>query len=178
MPKTDVELETLENEYLEQIYDTLHGDERKMIEWLDSKDKISADWLSKFNRVEKLKQNGELARGAERVFYTLLSGSRWKPNTAPIGADMFFENHNAYIHIDIKTSRIDNPSDYKGKVPIGKNQTSYKATASNRGTPINASPNLPKYYSDGKPCINPSLTFFAVFFAITHQLHFQFWLFC
>lgn len=150
--KTDRELEALEYEYLQQIDDSLAGDTDKMINWLNTKDDISSDWLSKFNRTEKLKKNGELARGAERIFYALI-GSKWKPNSAPIGADMFFENHNAFIHIDIKTARKDNGSDFRGIVPVGKNQTSYKPTASHRGTRIATTPNLPTYYSTGLPCL-------------------------
>lgn len=150
--KSDKELEDLEFEYLQQIDDALHGDVNKMINWLNTKDTISSDWLSKFNRIGKQKKSGELARGAERVFYALI-GSRWKPNSAPIGADMFFENHNAYIHIDIKTARKDNGSDFRGIVPVGQNQTSYKPTASNSGTIISTTPNLPEYYVTGLPCL-------------------------
>lgn len=154
MSKSNHDLELLEKEYFDQICDTLVDDGQRMINWLNTKDDIKGDWISKFNRLDKLRKTGELARGAERVFYSLLSGRGWKPNSAPIGADMFFQNHNAYIHIDIKTARKDNVSDFMGLVPISKNQTSYKATASNRGTPITTSPNLPFYYNfNGLPCL-------------------------
>ena len=40
---------------------------------------------------------------------------------------MFFETYNAFVHIDIKTAKLDNMSDFKGKIPVGGNQTSYKS---------------------------------------------------
>lgn len=52
-----------------------------------------------------------------------------------------FETCNAFIHIDIKTAQRNNPSDYKGRVPIGLNQSSYLTQ--------NIKGNLPFYYHSG-----------------------------
>ncbi|PIW70096.1 MAG: hypothetical protein COW08_03650 [Ignavibacteriales bacterium CG12_big_fil_rev_8_21_14_0_65_30_8] len=122
---TNKEIEFWENHYLNQIEYDLTQDLIKMLEGLKSKDKIKSDWFEVFNNSEKKRQNSDFARGAERIYYWLFNqfGS---PNSAPIGSDMFFELYNAFIHIDIKTAKLDNHSDYKGKIPVGENQTSYK----------------------------------------------------
>ncbi len=93
-----------------------------MMEGLKSKDKIKDDWLSAFR--ESANKNSDFARGAERIYFWLF-GQFGIPNSSPIGSDLFFETYNAFVHLDIKTAKIDNKSDYKGKVPLGKNQTSY-----------------------------------------------------
>lgn len=95
-----------------------------MIDGLNSKDKIKEDWFEHFKRIDKKRQNSDFARGAERIYFWLFN-QFGIPNSSPIGADLFFETYNAFIHIDIKTEKLNNPSDYKGKVPVGENQTSY-----------------------------------------------------
>lgn len=152
MPLNDIDLEKLEHDYFQQILSAITLDKQKMVKALTSKDRIKQDWINQFRRVGLKKQVGEMARGAERVFEWLMP-TVWEPNTSPIGADLFFESYNAFIHIDIKTAHTENVSDFKGIVPVGRNQTSYKPTASHRGTPINATPHLPKYYHTGKPCL-------------------------
>lgn len=154
MSKTHVELENLEFGYLKDIYNILVDDDSKIIKWLASRDKIIIDWEPIFNREKKKSKTGAVHRGAERVFYALVGfGGRWIPNSSPIGSDMFFEDRGtAYIHIEIKTSQSDNDGDFGGVIAMGENQTSYKATASNNGSPISHIPNLPQYYSDGLPC--------------------------
>lgn len=122
----DLELtEFWENHYLNEIEFMLKQDLVKMIDGLKSKDKIKDDWIDVFNRANKKRQNSDFARGAERIYYWLFN-QFGTPNSAPIGADMFFETYNAFVHIDIKTAKLDNPSDYRGKIPIGSNQTSYR----------------------------------------------------
>lgn len=125
LTKEQKEVEFWENHYLNQIEFMLLQDTDKMLDGLKSKDKIKEDWIEIFHNVEKKRQNSDFARGAERIYYWLFNqfGS---PNSSPIGADMFFETYNAFVHIDIKTAKFDNHSDYKGKIPIGANQTSYK----------------------------------------------------
>jgi len=137
------EIEFWEHETLENIYFTIYQDLNKMIEGLNSKDKIKDDWINAFNRVDKKRQNSDFARGAERIYFWLFS-QFGKPNSSPIGADMFFETHRAFVHIDIKTAKLDNPSDYKGKIPISENQTSYSSKKKRFNT------NLPVYYNEGK----------------------------
>jgi hypothetical protein len=65
----------------------------------------------------------------------------------------------AFIHIDIKTAKSNNPSDYKGKVALGKNQTSYDADKTQTGIPTQINPNLPQYYNKGKEKEKPCLTY-------------------
>lgn len=141
------EIEFWENHYLDQIEFTLKQDLEKMIYGLKSKDKIKNDWFSIFNKADKQRQNSDFARGAERIYYWLFN-QLGIPNSAPIGADMFFELYNAFIHIDIKTAKLDNLSDYKGKIPVGENQTSYKPHK------YNYTVNLPTKYSyENKICL-------------------------
>jgi len=47
----------------------------------------------------------------------------------PIGycADICFEGKDSFVHVDIKTANLNNPSDFKDTIPIGLNQTSYPA---------------------------------------------------
>ena len=63
-----------------------------------------------------------------------------------------FEVYNAFIHIEVKTALIDNPADYKGKINIAINQTSYGA----KGL---FSPNLPPYYTPKQNSKKPCLTY-------------------
>ena len=120
------EIEQLEYNYFRKIEFDLSQDLYKMIEGLNSKDKIKPDWIKYFERADKKSQNSDFARGAERIYFWLFN-QFGKPNSSPIGADMFFETYDAFVHIDIKTAKFDNPSDYKGKVPLGVNQTSYSS---------------------------------------------------
>lgn len=143
-------IETLEHDYFKKIDFDLSQDLQKMIDGLNSKDKIKDDWKGFFNRIDKKKQNSDFSRGAERIYYWLFS-QFGKPNSSPIGADMFFETHNAFVHIDIKTAKFDNESDYKGKVPLGANQTSY----SGEGYEVH----LPTFYNRGKPGEKICLTY-------------------
>ena len=146
------EIEQLEYDYLCKIEFDLKQDLSKMIEGLNSKDKIKSDWIKYFERADKKSQNSDFARGAERIYFWLFN-QFGKPNSAPIGADMFFETHNAFVHIDIKTAKFDNPSDYKGKVPLGVNQTSYKSSKKTFEV------HLPTFYNQGKSSQKICLTF-------------------
>lgn len=118
------EIEFWEKQYLEQISFIILQDIDKMMVGLKSKDKIKDDWIEHFKK--SADKNSDFARGAERIYFWLFN-QLGIPNSSPIGADLFFETYNAFVHIDIKTAKIDNTSDYKGKIPLGKNQTSYKS---------------------------------------------------
>jgi hypothetical protein len=131
-------IEFWEYHYLEQMEFMLVQDLGKMLEGLKSKDKIKKDWFEAFKK--SADKNSDFARGAERIYFWLFN-TFGIPNSAPIGADMFFETYNAFIHIDIKTAKIDNPSDYRGKIPLGSNQTSYKSPNKKYNV------NLPSEYS-------------------------------
>lgn len=149
---TTKKIEEIEYDYLEQLYFSLTSNRWGIADLLKTKDQIKSDWYDKFEREDKDKSTGEMSRGAERILYALMPNN-WVPNSSPIGSDLFYESHKAFIHIDIKTAKINNTSDYRGVVPLGKNQTSYPATESFRNTPINTKPNLPYIYSNGKICL-------------------------
>jgi hypothetical protein len=117
-------IEFWENHYLNQIEFSLKQDLSKMLDGLKSKDKIKDEWFEIFKR--SADKNSDFARGAERIYYWLFN-QFGIPNSSPIGSDMFFETYNAFVHIDIKTAKLDNFSDFKGKIPVGGNQTSYKS---------------------------------------------------
>lgn len=146
------EIELLEYNYLRKIYFDLKQDLLKMIDGLNSKDKIKEDWMKYFDRADKKSQNSDFARGAERIYYWLFS-QFGKPNSSPIGADMFFETYDAFVHIDVKTAKYDNPSDYKGKIPLGINQTSYMSSKKRYEV------HLPTFYNKNKAEEKICLTF-------------------
>lgn len=152
MDKEIKEIEFWEHETLENIYFMIHQDLNKMLDGLNSKDKIKEDWIKAFNRVDKKRQNSDFARGAERIYFWLFN-QFGRPNSSPIGADLFFETTRAFVHIDIKTAKLDNPSDYKGKIPISENQTSYSSENKSFNT------NLPFYYNYGKETQKVCLTY-------------------
>ncbi len=72
------------------------------------------------------------------------------PIGLPIDNLLIFVLPDAFIHIEVKTALVGNPADYKGKINIALNQTSYRVNKV-------FSPNLPQYYKpDGnkaKPCL-------------------------
>lgn len=132
------QIECWEHHYLNQIDFTIKQDLNKMIEGLKSKDKIKPDWIDAFRK--SADKNSDFSRGAERIYFWLFN-QFGIPNSSPIGADMFFETYNAFVHIDIKTAKLSNDSDYKGKIPLGINQTNYKLPNKNYEV------NLPTIYS-------------------------------
>jgi hypothetical protein len=111
---------------------------------------LKKDWYDNFIKTARSGYNAsDLDTGAERIFHHFFASILRFPNSSPIGSDLMFELHNAFIHIEIKTALIKNPADYKGKINIGINQTSYAVNSV-------FSPNLPQYYhaSQGeKPCL-------------------------
>lgn len=158
MPLSDKALEILEKDYFDQLYFYLKSNEERMMIGLNSKDSIRNDWISKYNEGAQQRKNSDIARGAERIFYWLLT-TIWIPNSSPIGSDLFFETYNAFVHIDSKTANIDNHSDYRGKVALSANQTSYEADATHTGTPTSVHASLPKYYNEGQDNEKPCLTY-------------------
>lgn len=125
MQKMDLkQIEFWEKHYLDEISFILLQDIDKMMVGLKSKDKIKNDWIEHFKK--SADKNSDFARGAERIYFWLFN-QLGIPNSSPIGADLLFETYNAFVHISIAASKIDNPSDYKGEIPLGKNQTSYQS---------------------------------------------------
>lgn len=147
---TDLNLEERENEHFGIIRFHLKQDFPRIMEGLNSRLRILKDWHQKFlNTARKGYKASDLETGAERIFHNLFAPSLKFPNSSPIGSDLMFEVPDAFLHIEIKTALIDNPSDYKGKINIAINQTSYSVNKV-------FSPNLPYYYhpdKDEKPCL-------------------------
>ncbi len=131
-------IEKWEYHYFNTIIYTLEQDVNKMLEGLKSKDKIKEDWDKIFKK--SADTNSDFSRGAERIYFWLFN-QLGTPNSTPIGADLLFETYNSFIHIDIKTCKKENASDYKNSIPIGQNQTSYPSNSFNS--------NLPTYYNRG-----------------------------
>lgn len=148
---SDFELEKLEKSFFDLILLHLKQDLNTIIDGLNSRIKIFNDWYDNFIKTaRKGYKASDLDTGAERIFHYFFASILHFPNSSPLGSDLMFEHHDAFLHIEIKTALINNPSDYKGKINIGLNQTSYKVNNIFK-------PNLPLYYqvSPGKkkPCI-------------------------
>jgi hypothetical protein len=146
------ELEEIEREYFRYILTFLKANLVSIIDGLNSRIKVLNDWYEKFIKTAGItrKHPSDLDTGAERIFHHFLASILHLPNSSPIGSDLMFEVPDAFIHIEIKTALIDNPADYKGKINVSANQTSYNI----KGL-FNA--NLPNYYnpqnSKEKPCL-------------------------
>ena len=134
-----IKIEEIEYHYFMEIKFMLEQDKDKMLKGLASKEEIKEDWENVFFKNNDSKKNSDFEKGAKRIYYWLFN-QLGKPNSSPIGSDMMFETWNSYIHIDIKTAKKSNLSDYKGKVNVGENQTSYKDDSFNS--------NLPSFYNN------------------------------
>jgi len=150
---TDLELEKIERRYFDLILLHLKQDLNTIINGMNSRIKILKDWNNNFMKTErKGYKASDLDTGAERIFHHFFASILRFPNSSPIGSDLMFELPDAFIHIEIKTALIDNPSDYKGKINIGVNQTSY-------GVNNMFKPNLPRYYKISQKTEKPCLTY-------------------
>lgn len=150
---SDLELEELERKFFDFILLNLKQDIKSLIAGLNSRIKILNDWYDVFLKTaRKGYKSSDLDRGAERIFYNFFASILKFPNSSPIGSDLMFEHPDSFIHIEIKTALINNISDYKGKINIGNNQTSYSI-------PHKFSPNLPTYYTVDKNYQKPCLTY-------------------
>lgn len=147
---TDLNLEERERDHFDIILFHLKQDFERVIGGLNSRLRILKDWHQKFlNTARKGYKASDLETGAERIFHNFFAPILKFPNSSPIGSDSMFEVPDAFLHIEIKTALIDNPSDYKGKINIAINQTSYSVNKV-------FSPNLPHYYhpnKEAKPCL-------------------------
>lgn len=149
----DFELEELERKFFEFILLHLKQDIKSLITGLNSRIKIVNDWYDKFtNTARPGYKSSDLDKGAERIFHNFFAPILKFPNSSPIGSDLMFEHPDAFIHIEVKTALIDNPSDYKGKINIASNQTSYAISKK-------FIPNLPTYYKLEENKIKPCLTY-------------------
>jgi hypothetical protein len=112
---------------LNKYFHFLKFAEDELLYGFKTKEKIQDDWLG-------LYKSGisDFAVGAERIVYSLLNGKGiGQPNSCPVGADLFFEVQDAFIHIDLKTVGASltgktNIGDYTKNIFVGTNQNSYK----------------------------------------------------
>jgi hypothetical protein len=148
---TNIEVEQIEHKYLNKFYHFLKYAEDEMMAGFQTKEKIKNDWFGKYDS-----KISDFAVGAERIVYALFNGKGiGQPNSCPVGADMFFEVHDAFIHIDLKTVQTDNIGDYTNKIFVGRNQNSYKSEIKKANglsfDPIRIyEPALPTYYNKDK----------------------------
>ena len=150
------EIESLEKRYLDDINFFVDKNITWFLERLKSKNEIKQDWLSFFRttRREDYNKASELNKGAERVVHNLFGQYRsFAVNSSPIGSDLMFEYSDAFIHIEIKTATESNTADFKGKIQIAQNQTTYTITHTGKGNVYPFIPSLPSIYSNGKICL-------------------------
>ena len=132
-----------------------------MMYGFQTKEDIKDDWDGKYGA-----KISNFAVGAERIIYALFNGKGvGQPNSCPVGADMFFEVEDAYIHIDLKTVQTRNIGDITKSVFVGRNQNSYKGTmlVNKKGTGQiirEYEPALPTFYNKGKVNEKICLSFF------------------
>ena len=160
-------IEEIECKYLNKYYHFLKFAEDELLFGFKTKEKISGDWLG-------LYKSGisDFAVGAERIVYSLLNGKGiGQPNSCPVGADLFFEVPDAFIHIDLKTvgaSLIGNTNigDYTKNIFVGTNQNSYKGKmvvneGGDKEETRDYTPALPTMYNKGKTHEKICLSYFV-----------------
>jgi len=156
------EIEELENKYLNKFYYFLKFAEDEMMQGFQTKEKIKADWFGKYDS-----KISNFAVGAERIIYALFNGKGiGQPNSCPVGADMFFEVSDAFIHIDLKTVQTRNIGDITKNIFVGRNQNSYKSEIKKaNGKSFSPRryyvPALPTFYNRGKENEKICLSYFV-----------------
>lgn len=155
------EIEEIELKYLNKYYYFLKFAEDEMFFGFKTKEKIKDDWFGLYGS-EEGKGISDFAVGAERIVYSLLNGKGiGQPNSSPVGADLFFEVDDAFIHIDMKTVQKENIGDFSSSIFVGENQNSYKGTIQkSRGITENYTPALPTFYNKGKDNEKICLSYF------------------
>lgn len=158
---TPQEIEEMELKYLNKYYYFLKFAEDEMFQGFRTKETIKDDWIGLYGR-EDGEGISDFAVGAERIVYSLLNGKGiGQPNSAPVGADMFFEVEDAFIHIDMKTVNLNNVGDFTNSIFVGENQNSYKENIIKRGGITEPyEPALPTFYNKGKINEKICLTYF------------------
>ena len=153
---TPIEIETLELKYFEDIYKFLSKNLNWILERIRSKNEIKTDWLDVFKKTgrETYDKSSELDTGAERIFHNLFGRyDKFLVCSTPIGSDLMFETDDAFIHLEIKTATDSNDADFKGKIQISQNQTTYSVTHNARGKPYPFISSLKTIYSNQKICL-------------------------
>ena len=155
-------IELLEQKYLNKFYYFLKFVEDEMMIGFQTKEKIKDDWFGKYDS-----KISNFAVGAERIIYALFNGKGiGQPNSCPVGADMFFEVEDAFIHIDLKTVQTRNIGDITRSIFVGRNQNSYKSEIKkSNGQSFNPQrfylPALPTFYNKGKENEKICLSYFV-----------------
>ncbi len=152
-----IKIEELEHKYLDKYYHFLKFAEDEMLLGFQTKEKIRDDWYHFYDQ-----KISDFSVGAERIVYSLLNGKGiGQPNSAPVGSDLFFETHDAYIHIDLKTVQISNSGDFNRNIFVGGNQNSYSGYIEIRGkAPRYYESSLPAFYLKGKDGEKICLSYF------------------
>ncbi|HEF5696034.1 MULTISPECIES: PDDEXK family nuclease [Bacillus cereus group] len=154
---TPQEIEFWEQQYLEQIFYSLNLDKDKMLSGFNTKEEIREDWEAYLGD-----QTSDFATGSERIFYWLFN-QFGKPNSSPVGSDMFFETYNAYVHIDIKTVTLANLGDFTKNIFVGDNQNSYEGNIIVKGKdPRPYKGHLPPFYTKKTGEKKICLTYFII----------------
>lgn len=150
------EIEQIEEKYLNKYYHFLKFAEDEMLLGFKTKESIKSDWKKYYGS-----KISDFAVGAERIVYSLLNGKGiGQPNSAPVGADLFFEVNDAYIHIDLKTVQTENICDYSNNIFVGTNQNSYKGNMIVNGSSRSYTPALPTFYTKDDGIKKICLTYF------------------
>jgi len=156
------EIEQIELKYLNKFYHFLKFAEDEIMIGFRTKEKIKDDWYGLYSS-----GISDFAVGAERIIYSLLNGKGiGQPNSSPVGADLFFEVEDAFIHIDLKTVEADgNIGDYTKNIFVGTNQNSYnaeikKANGNSFEPQRFYEPSLPTFYNNGKQNAKICLSYF------------------
>lgn len=160
------EIEKIEYKYLEKYYHFLKFAEDEMFFGFRTKEDIKDDWFGLYGGEKGQKEGkgiSDFAVGAERIVYALLNGKGiGQPNSSPVGADLFFETKDAYIHIDLKTVQTENIGDFTTSIFVGRNQNSYKGQMLVNRTEIrDYEPALPTFYNKGKENEKICLSYFV-----------------
>lgn len=163
---------------MNKYFHFLKSVEDELLEGFKTKEIIRDDWFG-------LYKSGisDFAVGAERIVYSLMNGrSIGLPNSCPVGADLFFEVKDAFIHIDLKTvgatlkeikgnkkkgikAWSNNINDYTSNIFVGTNQNSYKGLMEvtrgvDKGKLREYTPTLPAIYNKNKSNEKPCLSYF------------------
>jgi hypothetical protein len=150
------EIELIEKRYFDDIIFFVNQNIQFLLERLKSKNIIKSDWLNIFRTTcrEDYDKASELNKGAERVIHNLFGQFRaYAVNSSPIGSDLMFETHDAFIHLEVKTATDSNPADFRGKIQVAQNQTSYAVSETRAGNVYPFIPSLPTIYSNNKICL-------------------------
>ena len=155
------DIENIENKYLNKFYYFMKYVEDEMMIGFATKEKIKEDWINEYDS-----KISDFAVGAERIIYALFNGKGiGQANSSPVGADLFFEVDDAFIHIDLKTVQTDNIGDFTKNIFVGINQNSYKSEiikANGESFEPNRiyTPSLPTFYNKGKENQKICLSYF------------------